>query len=403
MPASRTISNIATIAWDVGGQRVELPSNRVDIDVAPSTGAVLETLRLADGIFHLPLLGGTCSRGRARPRRSAPTAATPAPLSSYEMIATSALLAGRPLDSRGRPPVRQSRQPVDRDAPRLHDERTLGDREEIVLIETSADSGRFIGIMLTTTSPPGAGDCRLSMQPDEALTLDAQRRSGRHALRPGRDRHSRRSVRHRLRQPRRHAGLGRADHPDRRRHRPAGPGLRRRRHFELSGDHRHRPERHRQRRHALRFPCRRLSLPAGAARADTGCSSSRSRLIPRPRPRLPADLAPACGGPTACPSPSSPAPMAARSRLRARRGADRHSARPPGDPDRAVQDGLARRGRSRRSRSISPGRAQSRRDRGDRCPDHNRSHSGPDAIANRIGSHGWGQGTGSRLSAPIAC
>ena len=169
VPAARTISNVATIAWDAGGRHVEIPSNRVDINVTPSTGAVLETFRLADSFFPPTLLGGTCSAAGQTPAPNS-QGGDAAPLSSYEMIATSSLLAGRPLIlAVDRPSFNRDSQAIET----LHVFITtnLGDREEIFLTETSADSGRFIGIMLTTTSPPGVGDCRLSAQPEEALTL----------------------------------------------------------------------------------------------------------------------------------------------------------------------------------------------------------------------------------------
>ncbi|HYN45108.1 MAG TPA: hypothetical protein VES64_00285, partial [Allosphingosinicella sp.] len=95
VPVIRTVTNVATIAWDAGGRHVELPSNRVDIIVMPPAGAVLETFRLDDGFFPSALLGGTCGvASQAQPLNAEEGVA--APLVSYEMIATSALLAGRP-------------------------------------------------------------------------------------------------------------------------------------------------------------------------------------------------------------------------------------------------------------------------------------------------------------------
>jgi hypothetical protein len=37
-PVPRTVSNVATIAWDVGERRFELPSNQVDIQVVGAGG-----------------------------------------------------------------------------------------------------------------------------------------------------------------------------------------------------------------------------------------------------------------------------------------------------------------------------------------------------------------------------
>jgi len=167
--APRTISNVATIAWDAGGRRIELASNPVEIDVTPSAGAVLETLSLADGIFSPSILSGTCSAaGQIQARNTEDGNAIS--LSSYEMVATSALLTGRPLIlAVGRPSANRDSQSIET----LHAfiRTDLGDREEAILTETNADSGRFIGIMLTTTRAPGVGDCRLSTQADEALSL----------------------------------------------------------------------------------------------------------------------------------------------------------------------------------------------------------------------------------------
>ena len=169
-PVPRTISNVATIAWDVGGRRFELPSNQVDIETVPSAGAVLETLRLTDGTFSPALLGGTCAATAPRAAAAA-TGETPVPpLASYNMVVTTELLAGRPLI------LAVDRPSFNRDSQAIETMRVVvatpwGDREEIALVESSADSGRFVGIILTTTDAPVPGDCRLSVHTDEALPL----------------------------------------------------------------------------------------------------------------------------------------------------------------------------------------------------------------------------------------
>ena len=87
----RTISNVATIGWDVGAQRFERSSNQVDVDVVPSEGAVLETLRLTDGTFSPAILGGTCGAAVQREGSGGGDTAAP-PLSSYGMVVTSELV-----------------------------------------------------------------------------------------------------------------------------------------------------------------------------------------------------------------------------------------------------------------------------------------------------------------------
>ena len=168
LPA-RTISNVATIAWDAGGQHVELPSNRVDVEVTPSAGAVLETFRLADGTFPPALLAGTCTAANQTQALNSESGETP-PLSSFDLIATSELIAGRPLVlAVDRPAANRDSQAIE--TLRVFVTTPWGDREEITLTETSADSGRFVGIILTTTGPPVPGDCRLSAHANEPLTL----------------------------------------------------------------------------------------------------------------------------------------------------------------------------------------------------------------------------------------
>jgi len=166
---ARTISNIATIAWEAGGQHLELPSNRVDISVASAAPATLETFRLADMLFPPALLGGTCGDPSQATGQALQGSAAP-PLSSFEMIATSEILAGRPVVlALDHPSANRDSQAIET----LHVivQTNLGDREEVVLIETSANSGRFVGIILTTTASAVAGDCRLSANPDERLVI----------------------------------------------------------------------------------------------------------------------------------------------------------------------------------------------------------------------------------------
>lgn len=170
-PATRTISNVATISWNAGGQHVELPSNRVDIDVMPpSATAVLETFRLIDTQFPPALLAGTCSAAAGQAQTPGLQGADPPPLSSLNMIATSEIFAGRPIIlSLDRPAANRDSQAIETITVTV--ETNLGDREQIVLVESSADSGRFIGIVLTTTGPPVSGDCRFSVRPDQPLVL----------------------------------------------------------------------------------------------------------------------------------------------------------------------------------------------------------------------------------------
>src|SRR5437870_1355305 len=87
-PVPRTISNVATIGWDVAGRHFVLPSNQVDIVTMPSASAVLETLRLTDGTFSPAVLGGTCPAATQPQAGGAAGDSSGTPLSSYEMTVT---------------------------------------------------------------------------------------------------------------------------------------------------------------------------------------------------------------------------------------------------------------------------------------------------------------------------
>ncbi|HST37349.1 MAG TPA: hypothetical protein VLK25_12060, partial [Allosphingosinicella sp.] len=169
--APRTISNIATIGWDAGGQRVELPSNRVDLEVTiPSTSVTLQTYKLPDGEISPALLSATCAAaGNASSSPLQAPGATP-PLSSYNLIATSEIIAGSHVVlALDRASANHDSQAIE--TIRVYVRTGTGDREEILLVETSANSGRFVGIILTSTGRPLPGDCRLSVHADEALTI----------------------------------------------------------------------------------------------------------------------------------------------------------------------------------------------------------------------------------------
>jgi len=168
VPGARTISNIATIGWDAGGQRVELSSNRVDVHVVPASDpAFLQTLRLPDGTVSTALLFTTCSPAGAPP--SGAGGDVP-PLSSYDMVATGEISAGRTIVlALDRPALNRDSQSIE--TIRVFVRTNTGDEEEIILVETSADSGRFVGIILTTPEAATADDCRLYVRPGETLTI----------------------------------------------------------------------------------------------------------------------------------------------------------------------------------------------------------------------------------------
>ena len=168
--APRTITNIATIGWDAGSQRVERPSNRVDILVSAPSAVSLQTLRLNGDSYPPSVLSATCV-APGQPPASQPAAGSDTPpLAALDMVQTGELHAGRPLVlALERPSHNRDAQTVE--TMRIFVRTNYGDVEELLLVETSADSGRFVGIMLTTTAAPLSGDCRLSVHGEQTLTL----------------------------------------------------------------------------------------------------------------------------------------------------------------------------------------------------------------------------------------
>ena len=201
------------------------------------------------------------------------------------------------------------------------------------------------------------------------------------------DPHAGRSVRHRLRQPRRRAGRRGPRHADRRRHRPARPGVRRRRHLRLSVERRHRADGHRRRRDGLQLRARRLSLSRWSGRAPTACVvEPPAPYSSRRRPRRRADLA-ALRRPDGPPSPSSRLPMARAFMLSSPEPVridiplDR-----PVTPIVARQDGVSR--QDAEAGDLVQYRVTIRNPdaAADRRADRHRCHSRPDAPAPRHGA-----------------
>ena len=164
--SGRTLSNIATLAWDAPGGRAERMSNRVDIAVEVAPGATADLSRFEGNASGSTMLGGT--------RCGAPGAETPMELpTAYAGPSVGeAQVAGRPQFRAGEPMVISlAYAAANRNAGRVE---TLavevttdgGDIEQLVLSETAPDSGRFAGVILTIRGAvPVRGDCKLSVRP----------------------------------------------------------------------------------------------------------------------------------------------------------------------------------------------------------------------------------------------
>jgi len=172
-PASRTISNVATIEWNAGATRLSLASNRVDILVSAPITSILETFRVGGGLDPA-LLGATCSAGVAL--RSAAAGGGVVSFGEIELIRGSKINAGEPL-ALSVERLAANRDPNAAETIQIVVRTQDGDEERLSLYESGLNTGVFLGVIATTAAPapPGSsGDCRLSVRPGGELVFDAK-------------------------------------------------------------------------------------------------------------------------------------------------------------------------------------------------------------------------------------
>jgi uncharacterized repeat protein (TIGR01451 family) len=179
---AQTISNIATIQWDVGTTKVQQQSNRVDIAVErgtpPPSAATITTYQFerAPGAQSLAIPSTTCRSSSGDlpvvlDGAFAGTALSPASVSAAPQIR-----AGEPLViSVNSPDDNQNHGAVDTVTVKLTT--PSDDVETLILSETGADTGIFVGMVRTSAIPPAAvaQNCILSVKPDEKLTVTGLR------------------------------------------------------------------------------------------------------------------------------------------------------------------------------------------------------------------------------------
>jgi uncharacterized repeat protein (TIGR01451 family) len=174
----QVISNVASIEWDSGAERMTAPSNLVEVQVQRQTPPTPATLSLyhfsqAPGAIQQPLPTTMCVgnsgtvpvtlQGAFANMSTSPAGITPA----------TAIRAGEPLilavDAQG-----ENSAPTAIDTFEATINTVNGDRERIIMTETSANSGRFFGYINTRAIPPTPvqGDCVLSVTPGDRLSVD---------------------------------------------------------------------------------------------------------------------------------------------------------------------------------------------------------------------------------------
>lgn len=180
---AQTISNTATVEWQVGATTIVRPSNRVDIDVSPLTSAslTLSTFQFSgDANAERLNVPQTICRGTAD---AVPTTLEGAfagtPLDPASVERTTKVRAGEPLVM-GIASASDNRDPLVVDTLTVVVSTPGGDEETLTLRETGTNTGYFAGFIRTAAVPPQpvSGDCQLSFNPGDSLTLSTTRENG---------------------------------------------------------------------------------------------------------------------------------------------------------------------------------------------------------------------------------
>jgi uncharacterized repeat protein (TIGR01451 family) len=170
------ITNIAQAEWDVAGRRMQKPSNRIDIQVVPPPNAPPEiTIYHFDnppGAEQVPIPGTMCrgSSGNIPVQLHGVFAGTST--SPASIAPTDKIRAGEPLIVSILAPNKNIN-PLVADSFDIVLTTAAGDRETINIVETGANSSRFVGMINTAAIPPAPvqGDCILSVNPGDMLDV----------------------------------------------------------------------------------------------------------------------------------------------------------------------------------------------------------------------------------------
>jgi uncharacterized repeat protein (TIGR01451 family) len=180
---TQTISNTATVQWQAGTSILVRNSNRVDIQVGAVT---TPTLSLSTFQFsgdtnaeRLTVPETICrgTGGEIPVTLEGAYAGTPLDPASVER--TTRIRAGEPLVV-GITSAADNRDATAVDTMTVVLNTPAGDAETLILRETGANTGYFVGIIRTAAVPPDAvrGDCQLSLRPGDTLTLTTSRENG---------------------------------------------------------------------------------------------------------------------------------------------------------------------------------------------------------------------------------
>ncbi len=179
---AETVSNTATIRWDIGATTIVRPSNRVDIQVdRPVPTLTLSTFQFSDNpnADRLPVPATLChgSNGDV-PVSLDGTVFAGTPLNPASVDRTTRIRAGEPLIV-GITSTIDNRDPLAIDTLTITLTTPAGDEEVLVLQETGVNTAQFVGMIRTSPVPPDPvkHNCELSLLPGDTLQLDSFRQS----------------------------------------------------------------------------------------------------------------------------------------------------------------------------------------------------------------------------------
>jgi len=170
------IVNTASAEWNVGSQRVSVPSNTVRFAVEtgwPPSGVTLYRISGGPGASIHPLPSTTCSGSAGRVPMTLGGAYGDVPISSASLLPTTTIRAGEPLVIGVSAPGKNLN-PAAIDIFDAVISTPNGDRERISFTETAPNSGQFLGFINTKAIPPTpvVGDCALSVNPGDTIDVE---------------------------------------------------------------------------------------------------------------------------------------------------------------------------------------------------------------------------------------
>jgi uncharacterized repeat protein (TIGR01451 family) len=173
----QVISNIATVEWDSGAERMSAPSNLVEFavkrQVVPPPTLSLYHFSQAPGAVQQVLPTTMCVGSAGSVPIALNGAFSSLSTSPASLIPATAIRAGEPLVIAVDAASKNS-DPNTLDRFETTIVTANGDRERIILTETGVNNGRFVGVINTRAIPPTPvhGDCVLSVTPGDKLSVE---------------------------------------------------------------------------------------------------------------------------------------------------------------------------------------------------------------------------------------